>query len=161
MERGCQPKADWGLYFAAGKMYEINLSLQNLVYSVHFGFAEIQSSAPFGGTSFPKEAFSLPYKEAENVPKWDVSIHLLEVRAQCALFLCPSVKTPPPATSPNQSAARPAFPPKHPRGRPLRTPPARSFSAGRHQTGTGSAYPFPAGSRAPPVPRAYPCPSWK
>ena len=25
----------------------------------------------------------------ENVPKWDVSIHLLEMRAHCALFYCP------------------------------------------------------------------------
>ena len=49
--------------------------------------ARSPSSAPSGGT-FPPEGGRLffPLTNAGKAQKWDVSIHLMEVRAHCALF---------------------------------------------------------------------------
>ncbi len=73
------------------KTYEVINVLQSEICFAYFGFAEIQSSVIrfADATSFQKEAFSAAaewplYIVKGNVPKWDISIHLLEMRGQCA-----------------------------------------------------------------------------
>ena len=55
--KGAPPGGRWGLYFAAGEMYEVNKGFNPPRLLRTFGFAERQSSVSFADSSFAKGAF--------------------------------------------------------------------------------------------------------